>query len=104
MNRNQSRDIFVGRTADGGRMFLNFAYSEFHPVLISGSHIPYRCRNADNVGQMVHRLPEVVAPAAGWTLEELEDVRKVWDQYQLADTTTVPKDVANKVRAWVDRR
>lgn len=103
MNRVATRDVFVGRTADGGRMFLNFSTSDPYPVLISGSHIAYRCRNADNVGQMVHRLPEVVTPAAGWTLEELEEVRKIWDKYQLAPAHKVPKDVKNRVLEWIER-
>lgn len=100
--RNEKRDVFVGRTAEGGRIFLDFAYSEVHPVMISGEHIPYRCRNADNAGQMVYRVSEIVTFAYGWDAEKLEEVRKIWDQYQLASVNNVPAEVAAKVKEWTN--
>jgi hypothetical protein len=101
MYRN-SGDIYVGRTEDGGRYFIRFAYSEHHPVLISGSHIPYRSRNEDSVGQNVYMLKEVTKPENGWTMEELADVHRIWDKYQLV--ADVPEEDAAKVREWINRK
>lgn len=99
-NRHERRDVFVGRNSDGDRFFIDFAYSDLYPVLLSGSCIRYRCREADNAGQMLYRLPEVVKFAPGWDAEKLEEIRQVWDQYQLE--RDVPEEVAEKVRNWVN--
>ncbi len=103
INETRTEDIFVGRTADKGRIYLSFAYRPTMPVCVSGQHIPYRCREADNAGQMVYRVSEIVTPAKGWTMEELEWVRETWDKYHLDPTDKVPADVADKFRALVDR-
>lgn len=103
MTRTESRDIFVGRTAEGGRIYLNFAYTEIMPVIVSGHHIGYRKREADNAGQMVYRVREIVKPAPGWTLEELEEVANIWHTYHMEPTESVPEVVAEKVRNWVKR-
>lgn len=102
MNRTQSRDIYVGRTSDNGRYYLNFAYSDTYPVLISGEHIPYRSRNADSVGQNVYRVLDIEKPENGWTVEELAEIHRIWDKYQLVKD--VPEEVAAKVREWTKRR
>lgn len=101
MNRKERRDVFVGRNEAGDRFFIDFAYSDNHPVLLSGACIRYRCREADNVGQMLHRLPEVVKFEPGWSAEALEEIREVWDKYQLVSTGKVPANIAEKVRHWV---
>jgi hypothetical protein len=103
INEVSTRDVFVGRTAEKGRIYLNFAYRPNMPVVVSGHHIPYRCREADNAGQMVYRVSEITDPAKGWTVEELEWVRETWDKYHLNSSDRVPADVAEKFRALVDR-
>lgn len=100
--RNEKRDVFIGRNANGDRFFVDFAYSETYPVLLSGSCIEYRHRYAHNVGQMLHRLPEVVTFAYGLDAEKLDEIRKVWDQYQLVPADKVPADVAAKVVEWTN--
>jgi len=102
MNRTESRDIYVGRTSDGGRFYLSFGYSDDHPVLVSGMHIPFRCREADNVGQCVYRVLDIAKPENGWTVEELAEVHRIWDKYQLEKD--VPEEDAAKIRKWTQRR
>jgi hypothetical protein len=102
MTRKESRDIYVGRTSDGGRFYLDIGYSGTHPVLVSGTHIPYRSRNADNVGQCVYRVLDIAKPENGWTVEELAEVHRIWDKYQLEKD--VPEADAAKIREWVNRR
>jgi hypothetical protein len=100
----KAEDIFVGRTAEGTRVYLDMSLErvakegktsvthepvtdEFFRFSASG-HTVLKGRRDDNWdggGQMLDTLLEVADPANGWTLQELKEIHRLWKNWHLND-------------------
>jgi hypothetical protein len=52
---------------------------------LSGEVVEYRHRDAYAAGQIVDTLDEITTPAPGWTLDEIREVREIWQAWHLND-------------------
>lgn len=100
----KAEDIFVGRTEDGTRVYLDmslerqskegktqvthepvtgeyFRFSAMGHTVLKGR----RDDNWDRGGQMLDALLEVTTPANGWTLAELKEIHRLWKNWHLND-------------------
>jgi hypothetical protein len=95
----------LGTTADGGYVVVeirleptqnsqNFKTVDHGPVpedalrlAITGEHYRKGDRRGDpsSAGQCADALDEVTTPAPGWTLEEIAELKALWDEWHLSD-------------------
>jgi hypothetical protein len=91
---------YVGRTADGSRIWLEIELrpqqnvtgrqttehtpaSEGLELSISGMGVSKGHRRVDRAGQIDAEVGRIVSPAEGWTVVELRKLVKVWDRWHL---------------------
>lgn len=55
--------------------------------------------NPSRAGQCVDALDEITKPAAGWTLDEVREVRALWDRWHL---NTMKAGCAHQTVVWED--
>ena len=92
----------LGTDADGGYVVVDVRLEPIHGdhetithdtvtgglrFAISGEHYAKgeRRGNPSRAGQCIESLGEIVKPAAGWTLEEIAELAKLWDRWHLND-------------------
>lgn len=91
---------FVGRTANGDRIYVDATLSAYTGKVVTTDHrtldrgqrftmtglgIAKHCREAHSAGQMLDDLLEVVKPAKGITLEDVKSLHDAWKANHLND-------------------
>jgi hypothetical protein len=97
------RDVLVGRTGDGSRIYVSAAIQELtreggyqtvtHEtvptvtrVSLMGLEVEKGCRNASSGGQMLERLRDVVKPEPPFTVGDVRSLHAIWKRWHLNDT------------------
>lgn len=107
----------VGTTEDGGYVVLEVSIdttpgewqTSTHGTVtnplclhIVGEAYEKRDRRGDpsRAGQCVDALDDVTAPAAGWTLDEVREVKRIWEEWHL---NTMTAGCAHQTVVWEDK-
>lgn len=101
--KNSAKDVFVGRTTDGTRVYVNMSVRErshldgqtvthegitdYIEFAMSGLGVAKYCRNATSAGQMLEDLMSVKSPAQGLTRAEIREMHALWSRWHLNGMT-----------------
>lgn len=96
---NSAKDVFVGRTTDGTRIYVDMTVRELDRLdsqtvnheeitnyvefTMSGLGVAKHCRNASSAGQMLEDLMSIKSPVKGLTRAEIREMHALWSRWHL---------------------
>lgn len=99
----QTADIYIGRTEDGGRYYVEAGINGRDQFRMTGAWIPKYARTLHSVGQNDHYLLEMAAPVKGISEADVAELYRIWNRWHLKKVEAEAEADILKVREILAR-
>lgn len=106
------RNVYVGRTKDGSRIFVDVRLTDAGVFTASGLGVEYRKQEATFAGQMLEELLNIDRPATGLTRDDLLELHRLWKLWHLNhmrgdgskwETVGIPPEDVHSIRVMITK-